>query len=316
MRKLLTFLACFATAAVCYAQEIPKGAYCAEPRLDGTNVDSISVAWGDDRSRLMAEFGPNGAVTNMFFWGATDMDSHVGYPADGDNGFASKNLASWIAFAKDVRAKFRVLDEDTYVETAPYEYLGQSFGLHHSELSREGAALIFRKAGRLLSVPLDEWKGRIPVASTEVYLGRTSVENYFFSVNRAGNKYFVDMATAKALASKQPDGTVEVGPVTVLPLDRIRNAADELTVPERLSLPDQSLNLCPFLFNKVGMLWESGTNNLVALYDIAPFLSRVQVSPIRIKEGFLSRREDSWLITKNKGVIDVIPYTEYFVALK
>lgn len=114
----------------------------------------------------------------------------------------------------------------------------------------------------------------------------------------------------------------------------LENLADVLTTTEKVVLPGQNGTQPPFTLEKVGMLWETLPQakeklaRLAGLVDVTPFLSAMKESPIRIKEGFLQRRLDQnfvgkyegnqgweWVLTKNKGVINVIPALEYFVAI-
>lgn len=114
----------------------------------------------------------------------------------------------------------------------------------------------------------------------------------------------------------------------------LENLADALTTTEKVVLPGQKGTQPPFTLEKVGMLWEAlpatkeKLARLAGLADVTPFLSAMKESPIRIKEGFLQKRLDpnfvgkyeagqgwEWVLTKNKGVIRVIPALEYFVAI-
>lgn len=106
---------------------------------------------------------------------------------------------------------------------------------------------------------------------------------------------------------------------------------DELLVTEKLSLPLQK-GAPPFLLEKVGFLWgvdRKELEQLISLEEVLPYLAATKESPIRVKEGFLSRQLDphfqgkyvgnqgwEWVIIKNRTVIQVIPFLEYFVAVK
>jgi hypothetical protein len=113
------------------------------------------------------------------------------------------------------------------------------------------------------------------------------------------------------------------------------NLEDELITTEKVKLPPQASGQPTFTLEKVEWVWEVSSrtgavkDNIASLKEVAPFLSGIKDTPIRVKEGFLklnyipgyqgsfeAGQGREWLLEKNKTAIKVVLYKEYFVAIK
>jgi len=184
--------------AVGQAQEVPKGAYVAQPCGDTTNgVDSISVVWHgygtNNASRssqsFLAYFDIAGEVTSMSYWSSSPDDgealtqTHKTFPAK-KKGEGFEGSEKWRKFAKIVRNGFIILGDDVYAEKDPFTLIARSVVISNYERPDNVQSLIFRKgdkdSSRYLSVTLDRWLGRIPDVGEVVVIGQTSRADRFF----------------------------------------------------------------------------------------------------------------------------------------
>lgn len=200
-------VAAFLTTTAVFGQKIPEGPYSAEPGYlaSGTNVTQLCVRWHSGET-MFADFDDNDIIAAISFYPGYGDASYV---EGGDvSKFSMKftNAAVWTKFAQNIRAQFQIIDGDTYVETVPYEFLGKSVILETFEAPLRNQALVFKSDARLLSVPLMEWKGEVPTKVGEkVYIGRTNNQGHFFPATKAGQKFLIDVATARQIAEpKKP----------------------------------------------------------------------------------------------------------------
>lgn len=143
--------------------------------FSGTNVVSIRLR--------VQESEP------IFTWSENRSSSDDGLP------FLDGGEKSWIQLAMKLRARYKIIGDDMFVETTPVKYLGKVDRLSDGILFENH--LFVDGSGKYRLIDKSNWMGEAPRANSNTYLGST--QNEWFKVEKVEERFLIGADVLAAL---------------------------------------------------------------------------------------------------------------------
>ena len=168
MKKVISFVASLmAIGSIVCAQDVPSGVFDVKPSGTSgtTNIDLIVVRWVDQDSQMTLKLSQN-SIQEIVYQAGEEKFSCINAsvavgtnstPASGTKNFT--NINPWISFAKDMKERFVRPSPDVYVETIPFDLVGET--VLAGSAGSNSKVVIFKGGKHLLAIPGSSWKGNL-----------------------------------------------------------------------------------------------------------------------------------------------------------